>query len=239
VIAGGGVMTVGADEGWASAEVALPSGGTLRASRRLGDGGDRLVLALGGSSARASTPRWSPYVAWLVERLAEDDPSAIYLEVRYRDRRWSALDSCIRDARAALGALPASAAVTLLGFSMGGGVAIAVADDERVTGVVGLAPWVPDSVQLSGLAGKRLAIVHGTNDRYLPFLPGVPPSHSRLVRERAEAAGARTSYETISGARHLVAIRTPLGLLPLPHAREWLVATARAVREIGGGAGAA
>lgn len=172
----------GAGDRRAWPEVALSSGGTLRASRPLVDSADRIVLAFGGSSARANSPRWSPSVTWLVEQLAEDEPSSIYLEVRYRDRRWSALESCIRDARAAICSVHAGAPVTLLGFSMGGGVAIAVSDDARVAGVVALAPWVPDSVPLSGLAGKRLAIVYGANDRYLPFLPGVPPSHSRLVR---------------------------------------------------------
>ena len=79
---------------------------------------------------------------------------------------------------------------------------------------------------------RRLDILHGSRDRYLPLLPGVPPEHSRRVRERAAAAGARTSHTPIAGAIHAIAVRTPLGLLPLPHARAWGDAVAERLREI-------
>ena len=131
--------------------------------------------------------------------------------------------------------LPASSPIALLGFSMGGGIAIGVAGDPRVRGVIGLAPWVPDQIALGTLRGKRLAILHGSRDRYLPLLPGVPPEHSRRVMERAAAAGAHTSHTLIDGAMHAIAVRTPFGLIPLPHARAWSAAVAAHLRELARG----
>ncbi len=99
-------------------------------------------------------------------------------------------------------------------------------------GVIGLAPWVPEQIPLGPLRGKRLAVVHGSRDRSLPLLPGVPPEHSLRTIERAEAAGARTSHTLIDGAIHAIAVRTPLGLAPLPHARDWSRAVAALVEEL-------
>src|SRR5207247_10985204 len=72
----------------------------------------------------------------------------------------------------------------LLGFSMGGAVAIAAADHPRVTTVIGLAPWIPDRLDVSTLDGRRLAIVHGSLDRWLPGIPGVSPKRSLRGFER-------------------------------------------------------
>ena len=55
----------------------------------------------------------------------------------------AAFESCVEDARAAVHAVGAEQGV-LLGFSMGGAVAISVADEASVERVVGLAPWIPD-----------------------------------------------------------------------------------------------
>jgi hypothetical protein len=50
--------------------------------------------------------------------------------------------------------------------------------------------------------------------------------------ERAGAAGARTSYTLIDRAIHAIAVRTPLGLVPLPHAGAWSAAVAGHLREL-------
>ena len=191
-----------------------------------------MVLGLGGSSLRAAAPRWSASVTWLLRRLARDLPGPAYAELRYRDRSWRAFGDCLRDAREALAVLPAGSPVVLLGFSMGGGVAIAAAGDPRVVGVIGLAPWVPDQIPLGALRGKRLAIVHGSRDRSLPFVPGVPPEHSERLLARARAAGAAASRTLIPGGVHAIAVNTPLGLAPLRHAGAWSDAVARQVREL-------
>ena len=63
----------------------------------------------------------------------------------------------------------------LLGFSMGGAVAISVADEASVERVVGLAPWIPDRLSLEPLRGKRLDVLHGSLDRWLPGVLGAWP----------------------------------------------------------------
>jgi dienelactone hydrolase len=217
-------------------EMTLPSGAVLRLSAPLEQlGGTLIVLGLGGSVARPAPPRWSASITWLLRRLMHDAPGFAYAELRYRNRSWRAVAECIRDAREALAAFPADAVVVPVGFSMGGGIAIGIAGDARVPGVIGLAPWVPEQIPLGGLRGKRLAIIHGSRDRSLPFLPGVPPEHSRQVMARATAAGARTSHLLIEGAIHAIAVRTALGLVPLPHARAWATAVEAELRELAGG----
>jgi dienelactone hydrolase len=217
-------------------ELTLPSGALLRATAPPAElEGALVVLGLGGSSARPSAPRFSASITWLLERLGRELPELAYAELRYRDRSWRALGECLQDAREALAALPLSASVVLVGFSMGGGIAIGSAGDPRVLGVIGLAPWAPDGIPLDGLRGKRLAIVHGSRDRHLPFLPGVPPEHSRRLLERADAAGARTSHRLIPGAVHAIAVRTPVGLLALPHGGAWATAVASVLRELASG----
>jgi dienelactone hydrolase len=208
-------------------ELALASGGVLRLSRPLrGSAGEPFVLGLGGSVARPSEPRWSASITWLLRRLEREAPGVVAAELRYHNRNWRAIADCLRDAREAMAVMPADSQVVPIGFSMGGGIAIAIADDPRVTGVIGLAPWVPEQIPLAQLRGKRLALIHGSRDRSLPFLPGVPPEHSRRLLGRASAAGALASLTVIQGALHGIAVGTPFGLLPLPHARAWSAAAA-------------
>jgi dienelactone hydrolase len=76
------------------------------------------------------------------------------------DARW-ALDEVRRE----LGAVP----VVLLGHSMGGRTAVAVADDPNVVGVVALAPWLPPDEPNAALAGKQLSAAHGRSDKITSF----------------------------------------------------------------------
>ena len=76
------------------------------------------------------------------------------------DARW-ALDEVRRE----LGDVP----VVLLGHSMGGRTAVAVADDPSVVGVVALAPWLPPGEPVGTLAGKQFAAAHGRSDRITSF----------------------------------------------------------------------
>jgi hypothetical protein len=105
---------------------------------------------------------------------------------------------------------------------MGGAVAISTADDGRVTGVVGLAPWISDRLDVSPLEGKRLDVFHGSLDRGLPGIPGVSSTLSRRGFDRACALGAHGTYTLIRGGLHGLAVRTPYGMLvPLPRAKRW------------------
>ncbi|MEP6893422.1 MAG: hypothetical protein ABI927_06535, partial [Gaiellaceae bacterium] len=145
--------------------------------------------------------------------------------VRYRLKTWKELDSCIADAAAALDLAQAAGArdALLVGFSMGGAVSIGVAGHEEAWGVLGLAPWIPSRLSLDGLRGKRLDVVHGSWDRYLPGVPGVSPESSREGFERAQALGVEGTYALIPGGVHGCAVRSPGGrLVKLPRWRRWV-----------------
>lgn len=164
---------------------------------------------------------WSASLEWLVARLAPRLPQLSFLELRYRVKSWQQLDGCVADARAAIDAAGAGR-IVLLGFSMGGAVAVRAAGDPRVEALVGLAPWLPARLDLAGLRGKRFDVLHGSLDRAFPGVPGVNPELSRRGFDGALAAGAVGSYTLIRGAVHGTALRAPSGrLVPLPRASTW------------------
>ena len=156
-----------------------------------------------------------------MRELAPRLPGLAFAEVRYRVKSWRRLESCVDDARAAIAEIGASRTV-LLGFSMGGAVSVAVADEPSVEEVIGLAPWIPDQLSVTSLRGKRLTVIHGALDRWFPGIPGVSASHSRNGYERARERGADGRYVLIPGAVHGIALRAPWGkLVPLPKADRW------------------
>jgi pimeloyl-ACP methyl ester carboxylesterase len=184
------------------------------------------VVCVNGGQAAAVPGTWSASIEWLVGRLAPRFPELQFVELRYRVKSWNRLESCVADARAVLAATDAER-ILLLGFSMGGAVAVSVARDPRVEGVVGLAPWLYDQLDVSPVAGKRLDVLHGSLDRRLPGVPGVSPVLSRRGYERALRAGAEGDYALIPGALHAVALRAPWGApTPLPRAGAWRRAVA-------------
>lgn len=188
--------------------------------RRTGVGEDGAVVCVDGGQARAVPGSWSASLEWLVRELAPRLPQLSFAEVRYRVKSWRRLDWCVEDAVAAVREVAARTLV--VGFSMGGAVGISAAREQAVEGVVGLAPWIPDPLDVTPLAGKRLVVVHGSLDRWLPGIPGVSPSISRRGFERAVAAGADGSYILLRGGLHGLALRAPRGgLVALPRARRW------------------
>lgn len=179
------------------------------------------VVCLNGGQGAEVEGTWSATIEWLVRRLAPRFPGLGFSEVRYRIKSWKRLDSCEEDARAAVRETDAPRTL-MLGFSMGGAVAIRAADEPSVEAIVGLAPWIPDRLRLDGLRGRRFDILHGQLDRWLPGLPGVSPASSRRGFERAQALGVEGSYTVIAGAVHGIAVRAHWGApIPLPRARRW------------------
>jgi dienelactone hydrolase len=179
------------------------------------------VVCLGGGQQREVDGTWSATVEWLVEKLAPRLPQLGFAEVRYRVKSWRRLESCVEDARAAVYEIGAQR-VALVGFSMGGAVAVSIAREPQVEEVVGLAPWLPDELDVSTLRGKRLTVMHGAVDRWLPGVPGVPAAHSRKGFDRARERGAEGRYVLIPGAFHGIAVRAPWGrLVTLPKADRW------------------
>jgi dienelactone hydrolase len=179
------------------------------------------VVCLNGGQ-RAHVPgTWSASIEWLVRGLAPRFPQLTFVEVRYRIKSWERLEDCVADARAAVAAAGAERTL-LLGFSMGGAVAVRVADEPSVESVLGLAPWLFDRLDVSPLDGKRLDVLHGSLDRWLPGIPGVSPALSRRGFERARARGVDGDYELIPGALHAIALRAHRGIaMPLPRAHAW------------------
>jgi pimeloyl-ACP methyl ester carboxylesterase len=202
--------------------VVVESGAELRVT---GAGPNAVVCVNGGGRAEVEGT-WSSTVEWLVERLSPQFPELRFGEVRYRIKSWRRLDLCVEDGLAAIGALEPRRTL-MLGFSMGGSVSVRLARHAPVVGLVGLAPWLPERLDLSPLGGKRLAILHGSLDGPLPGIPGVTAKSSWHAYERALAQGIDASYTVIRGGLHGAAVRSPWGgTVPLPRARAWLEAVA-------------
>lgn len=115
--------------------------------------------------------------------------------VRYRYRGWNGDEmSPVDDGLAALdevrhvhGSLP----VVLLGHSMGGRLALRLAGDHSVRGVVALAPWLPLGEPTAQLAGRRAIIAHGSDDRV------TSPAESIRYAERARDEHGRDVVDVV------------------------------------------
>ena len=204
-------------------EVRLSTGAQLRLTNAPAAS---MVICMNGGQASEVPGTWSATLEWLVADMAPRFPQLGFAEVRYRIKSWHKLELCNEDAQAAIAEAGGSRAL-LVGFSMGGAVAITSAADHRVEGVLGLAPWIFDRLDVSPLEGKRLDVLHGSLDRWLPGIPGVSASLSRRGYERARALGVPGSYTLIRGGLHGLAVRSPGGrLVGLPRARAWARAIA-------------
>ncbi len=146
----------------------LATGAELRRHERRG-------AARGRLRERRPEPRGrrapgAPSLEWLVRR-------ARAAVSRARLRRGALPDQVVaaRSSSASRTAAPRSRRSTrptlLLGFSMGGAVAISAADDPRVVGRARARALDPERLDLSPLAGKRLDVIHGSLDRWLPGHP--------------------------------------------------------------------
>ncbi len=189
------------------------------------EGAQLWAILVNGGTAKRVPGTWSATSELLAVELAPRFPEICFLEVRYRLKTWKELDSCIADAAAALDLAHASGErdALLVGFSMGGAVSIGVAGHEAAGGVLGLAPWIPSRLSLDGLRGKRLDVIHGSWDRYLPGVPGVSPESSREGFERAQALGVEGTYALIPGGVHGCAVRAPSGrVIKLPRWGRWV-----------------
>ena len=164
---------------------------------------------------------WSASIEWLVGRLAPTFPALRFAELRYRIKSWNRLDMCVEDMRAAIDASGGERTL-LVGFSMGGLVSVRAAAHSGVVGVLGLAPWLPDQLDLTPLVGRRLDVIHGSLDRWLPGVPGVSPTLSRRGFERARSLGVEGTYTRIPGGVHGMALRSRSGRpVMLPRAERW------------------
>ena len=180
-------------------------------------------MCVNGGTAAEVPGTWSASIEWLVRGLADRFPQVGFLEVRYRIKSWQRLELCVEDCRAALDAAREAGAerLALLAFSMGGAVAVQNAATPDIEALVGVNPWLPPQLDLSPLAHKRLAIVHGALDAPLPGIPGVKPSMSAAAAARASALGADVTREVVAGFHAVAFRRRDGGLLPVPGARRF------------------
>ncbi|MCS0604687.1 S9 family peptidase [Streptomyces sp. LP11] len=138
-----------------------------------------VLLLPGGEevSARKPSPVWATaFVPSLGRRLARAGRAeglAVHT-VHYRYRGWNGSEAHLAaDAEWAAdevvrryGDVP----VCLVGIGMGGRAALRTGGHEAVGSVVALAPWLPEddvaapAEPVKQLAGRRVLIVHGTND---------------------------------------------------------------------------
>ncbi|GAA2088198.1 alpha/beta hydrolase [Kitasatospora saccharophila] len=134
-----------------------------------------------------------------VRRLAAD-PSLTVVEVKYRYRGWNGGHAHpAADARRALREIASrapGAKVVLLGHSMGGRAALAVAGHPQVLGAVLLAPWCQPADPVEHLRGRRLAVLHDPSDRV------TSAEGSRAFAARARRAGADVRFVAMPRGGH-------------------------------------
>ncbi|MFG2428587.1 alpha/beta hydrolase [Streptomyces sp. NPDC048590] len=126
-------------------------------------------------------------------RAGQGEGLAVHV-VRYRSRGWNSGAGLAADAEWAAdevqrryGDIP----VCLAGHGMGGRAALRGAGHEAVSSVLALAPWLPADPEpepepVRQLAGRRVLLVHGTNDAR------TDPELSYRLAERAKKVNRET-----------------------------------------------
>jgi len=133
-------------------------------------------------------------------------PRGVPVELlRYRARGWNARPghepAPVGDGRWALDQLRqryGEVPVVLVGHSMGGRTACALADAEGVVGVVALAPWLPAGEPVGPAARQRLVLAHGQADRWTSSTGSLEWSR------RARRAGARVARYELGQVGHFM-----------------------------------
>jgi len=120
--------------------------------------------------------------------------------LRYAVRGWNGdQDSPLPDARWALdriserfGDLP----VGLVGHSMGGRVALRVADYRGVRSLAALAPWLPPGEPIPAMDGRKVLLAHGIADRR------TDPARTFELAEKLAVQGVDVELVKVPGAGH-------------------------------------
>ena len=185
-----------------------------------------MILVLHGGKPRSRQPIDGRSLSWRRALWLQRDIAARahgagvgVWSVRYRERGWNGGVDRAADVRWALDELRAAhgdVPVVLLGHSMGARVAVHVADDPSVRGVVGLAPWWSEQDPVDTLAGRTLRAAHGRHDRITSFGETARfVERARAVADSAELLdmGSLGHYMLTGSSRwHAVALETSLDI---------------------------
>jgi alpha-beta hydrolase superfamily lysophospholipase len=165
-----------------------------------------VVLVLHGGKSRSRRPvrpwqgavlRMAPFAKVIAEAGAGDIAVA---SLRYAVRGWNGAEqSPLADTRLALEQIEArhpGVPLGLLGHSMGGRVALHLADDPRVNAIAALAPWVERQDRPRSHPGLHVLFMHGDLDRM------TSPRASRAMATAMAGLGADVSYESVRGESH-------------------------------------
>lgn len=193
--------------------VASPAGARLRFQHRPTDP-VAVVLVLHGGQAHSQEPtswrqgsvlRVMPF-AWSLASAGRGRLAVAFL--RYAVRGWNSDGDPLRDARWALTEIEKAypgMPIALVGYSMGGRVALQLAGECRAAVLVTLAAWVVPAETTSWRAapGLRALLMHGGADRV------TDPQGSELAARVLRAGGASAEVELVTGATHSL-LRQPL-----------------------------
>lgn len=166
---------------------------------------EAVILMLHGGKPRSVQPvdgrsaswRRSAWMQRSIAARAHEAGTGVWL-ARYVERGWNGGDR-VADARWALDRVRAEhgdVPVVLLGHSMGARVAVHVADDPSVVGVVGLAPWWSAQDPVHTLAGRSLVAAHGRRDRITSY------AETRRYVERARDVAADATLHDMGALGH-------------------------------------
>jgi len=189
--------------------------------RFTGDGSqpEAVVLLLHGGSTDsfAATRAFDPAVLRMIpfgrSVLRSGGGRIAVASLRYAVRGWNGeWQSPLRDARWALDRIAArlgGLSIGLVGHSMGGRVALRVADHGGVLkgahggihswgvhSVAALAPWLPDGEPIPVLGERALLLAHGTADRT------TDPAKTTELAAKLAAGGGDVELVKYPGARH-------------------------------------
>lgn len=147
--------------------------------------------------------------------------------LQYRVRGWNGDDrSPVADAEWALARVRerhGDVPVVVVGHSMGGRTAVAVAGDDNVVAIAALAPWLPSGEPYAQVAGRAVLVAHGRLDIV------TSPRASLEWARHAATVTDRLWYVALRWERHGMVFRAPtwhalatefalwaLGTAPLP-----------------------
>lgn len=165
--------------------------------------GGKVASTAPAETSQLSAARLRPFARAVATKM----PDAAVVMLQYRMRGWNGADrSPVADARWALDEIRTrfgDTRVILLGHSMGGRTAAAVADDPSVDSIVALAPWWPDGTETDTLSTRQhLMVLHGRMDRW------TSPRLSLQATVRAADRGVDARWVSMGPAGHFMLMRS-------------------------------